>query len=120
MSESIRQRKVAELIKEQLSLIFQKNGFYTLNGCLVTITSVNITPDLLEAKIYLSIFNAKNKQAIIDELETHHKEIRKQLGNKIGKQVRRVPEFVFFLDETLDEVFKMENLFKKIKEDDSL
>lgn len=119
MSESIRQRKVAELIKEQLSLIFQKNGFYTLKGSLVTITSVSISPDLLEAKVYLSIFNAKEKLAIIDELETHHKEIRHQLGNKIGKQVRRVPEFVFYLDETLDEVFKIENLFQKIKDSEN-
>ncbi|MEY4877098.1 MAG: ribosome-binding factor RbfA [Bacteroidota bacterium] len=119
MSESIRQRKVAELLKEQMSLIFQKNGFYTLKGSLVTITSVSITPDLLEAKFYLSIFNAKDKMGIIDELETHHKEIRHQLGNKIAKQVRRVPEFVFYLDETLDEVFKMENLFQKIKDIDN-
>jgi ribosome-binding factor A len=118
MSESIRQKKVAVLIKEQMSLLFQKNGFYTLKGSLVTITNVSMTPDLLEAKVYLSIFNAKNKQDIVDELETHHQEIRHQLGNKIAKQVRRVPQFTFFLDETLDEVFKMENLFKKIKEED--
>ncbi len=119
MSESIRQKKVAELIKEQLSLLFQKNGFYTLKGSLVTITSVTMTPDLLEAKVYLSVFNAKNKQEILDELENHHKEIRHQLGNKIAKQVRRVPEFKFFLDETLDEVFKMEKLFDKIKKDEN-
>ncbi len=118
MSESIRQKKVAELVKEQVSSLFQKNGFYTLKGSLITITAVSMTPDLLEAKIYLSIFNAKNKQEILDELESHHKEIRHQLGNKIAKQVRRVPEFAFFLDETLDEVFKMEKLFDKIKENE--
>ena len=89
-----------------------------MKGCLITISSVSMTPDLLEAKIYLSIYNAANKQEIMSELESHHKEIRHQLGNKIAKQVRRVPEFAFHLDETLDEVFKIENLFKKINEDE--
>jgi ribosome-binding factor A len=118
MSESIRQKKVATMLKEQLSLLFQKNGFYTLKGSLVTITSVSMTPDLLEANIYLSVFNAKNKQEILEELAVQNKEIRHQLGNKIAKQVRRIPTLNFYLDETLDEVFKMENLFKKIKEDE--
>jgi ribosome-binding factor A len=116
MSESIRQRKVAELLKEKFSLIFQKNGWNILNGSLVTITQVNISPDLLEAKIFLSVFNAKDKNSVLETLKEHHPEIRHQLGNMVGKQLRRVPQFSFFLDETLDEVFKLEKLFNKINE----
>ncbi len=116
--DSIRQRKVAELIKTQLSEIFQRQGYYTLKGSLVTITEVRVTPDLLEAKIFLSIYNAKNKQEILDALEEHHREIKKLLGNKMAKQLRRIPEIEFLLDDTLEEVFKLEALFNKIKKDE--
>ncbi len=115
--ESIRQKKVAELIKENLSDVLQKMGLYTIEGALVTITQVNVTPDLLEAKIFLSIFNAKDKDQILDHYDKHYKEIRKHLGHKMAKQVRRIPELFFELDDTLDEVFKLEALFKKINND---
>ena len=116
--ESIRQKKVAELIKTNLSEVLQKMGLYTLRGTLVTITQVSVTPDLLEAKVYLSIFNAKDKNPILDVFDEQNKEIRKNLGARIAKQVRRIPEIQFLLDDTLDEVFRLEALFKKIHEDD--
>jgi ribosome-binding factor A len=116
--ESIRQKKVAELIKTNLSEVLQKMGLYTLRGTLVTITQVSVTPDLLEAKVYLSIFNAKDKNPVLDVFDEQNKEIRKNLGARIAKQVRRIPEIQFLLDDTLDEVFRLEALFKKIHEDD--
>ncbi len=116
--ESVRQKKVAELIKTQLSEILQHKGWYTVYGTLVTIVNTTVTPDLLEAKIYLSVLNTANKDAILSHFETNNKEIRKSLAQKIGKQVRRIPELRFYLDDTLDEVFKLESLFQKIKSQD--
>ena len=117
--ESIRQKKVAELIKTHLSEVIQKMGLFTINRALVTITHTSVTPDLLEAKIYLSIFNANDKEAVLTVFDEKNKEIRHQLSHKIGKLVRRMPELSFFIDDTLDEVFKLEALFQKIKDDES-
>lgn len=117
--ESIRQKKVAELIKANVSDVIQKMGLFTVNGALVTITHSTVTPDLLEAKIYLSIFNAKDKDAVLQVFDEKNKEIRHQLSHKIGKLVRRMPELQFYIDDTLDEVFKLEALFQKIKDDES-
>jgi ribosome-binding factor A len=75
--ESIRQKKVAELLKENLSAVLQKMGLYTIEGSLVTITQVSVTPDLLECKVYLSVFNAKNKESILTIFDSKNKEIRK-------------------------------------------
>lgn len=117
--ESIRQKKVAELIKTNLSEVLQKMGLFTVEGALVTITHSTVTPDLLEAKIYLSIFNAKDKNAVLHVFDEKNKEIRHQLSHKIGKLVRRMPEIQFYIDDTLDEVFKLEALFQKIKDEDA-
>jgi ribosome-binding factor A len=116
--ETVRQKKVAEFIKTQISSLLQKNGWYTVDGGLVTITQANITPDLLEVKIYLSVYNAKSKDKVLAFFENKNAEIRHQLASKIAKQVRRIPELKFFLDDTLDEVFKLDALFKKINDED--
>jgi ribosome-binding factor A len=117
--ESIRQKKVAELIKTNLSEVLQKMGLFTIDGALVTITHSTVTPDLLEAKIYLSIFNAKDRNSILSVFDEKNKEIRHQLSHKIGKLVRRMPELQFYIDDTLDEVFRLEALFQKIKDEDA-
>ncbi|MDA4799403.1 ribosome-binding factor A, partial [Enterobacter hormaechei] len=46
-------------------------------------------------------------------------EWRNLLGQRVKNQLRRIPELQFFLDDTLDYVFKMEELFKQIKDDDA-
>lgn len=115
--ESRRQKKVAQLIQETLSEIFQKYGSNYYHHAFVTITSVNVTPDLLTAKVYLSVYNVadQDKHDIMDKITSHASEIRKQLGMKVRHQLRRVPELFFRLDNTLDEALKIEALLKDIK-----
>ena len=85
-----------------------------VDGGLVSISSVKITPDLLEARIYLSVFQAKNNAGVIKKVEEKAYEIKRELASKLKHQLRRIPEIKYFLDDTLDQVFKMEELFKKI------
>ena len=87
-----------------------------MEGGMISISSVKITPDLLEARVYLSIFQADAK-AVMKRIEDRKWEIKKELAIKIKQQLRRIPELKFFLDDTLDHVFKMEELFKEIKKD---
>ena len=113
--ESIKQKKVGKIIQETLSGIFQREGANIYGQAFITITNVSVTPDLLVARVYLSIYNVRDKEGIVAKIEAEKNHLRKQLGNRIKHQMRRVPELQFFLDDTLDYVFKMEEVFKKIK-----
>ncbi len=117
MLEGKRQKQVAGVIHEEMSVIFQKLGLAMLDGGLVSISSVKVTPDLLEARIYLSVFQAKDNEAVLKKVEEKAYEIKRELAAKVKNQLRRMPEIKYFLDDTLDQVFKMEELFKKIEEE---
>lgn len=115
MEEGKRQKQIAGIINQEINIIFQRLGLNMLDGGLVSISSVKITPDLLEARIYLSLFQVKNKTAVMQKIENKAWEIKKELAAKIKQQVRSIPQLKFFADDTLDHVFKMEELFKKIQ-----
>lgn len=118
MQEGKRQKQVAGLLHEELSTIFQRIGLAVVDGGMISISSVKVTPDLLEARIYLSIFKAADTKAALKKIEDRAWEIKKELTARVGKQLRRMPELRFFQDDTLDQVFKMEELFKQIHEKD--
>jgi ribosome-binding factor A len=115
MQEGKRQKQVAGLLNEELNAIFQRMGLNMIDGGMVSISSVKITPDLLEARIYLSFFKVQHPGAAMHKVEEKAWEIKKELTSRVSKQLRRMPELKFFLDDTLDQVFKMEELFKQIK-----
>ena len=117
MQEGKRQKQVSGLIQEDINHIFQRLGLNIVDGGMVSISSVKITPDLLEARIYLSIFNAKDNKAVLKKIEERAWEIKRELTSRVAKQLRRMPELRFYHDDTLDHVFKMEELFKKISEE---
>lgn len=117
MEEGKRQKQVAGVIHEELTGIFTKLGLNIVDGGLLSIASVKVTPDLLEARIYLSVFQAKDSKAVVQKIEDRAHEIKRELAAKLKHQLRRIPEIKYFLDDTLDHVFKMEELFKKIDEE---
>jgi ribosome-binding factor A len=115
MQEGKRQKQVGGLIQEELSSIFQRLNLSMVEGAMVSISSVKITPDLLEARIYLSIFPATDPKAVMKKIEEKAWEVKKELAARVKQQLRRIPELKFFLDDTLDHVFKMEEIFRQIK-----
>jgi ribosome-binding factor A len=119
MQETKRQKQIGQLVQQELSGIFQRMGFNVVDGGMISVAAVKMTPDLLEAKVYLSMFQIKAPADMLERIKERMGEIKKSLGIGLGKQLRRIPELSFFLDDTLDYVFKMEELFKKIKEDDA-
>ncbi len=118
MDENKRQKQVGKLVMEELSDIFQREGMNIVDGGMVSITKVMITPDLLEARVYLSFFQIKDTAALLYKIKERGWEWRKLLGQRVKNQLRRVPDLHFFSDDTLDHVFKMDELFKQIKKDD--
>lgn len=118
MQEGKRQKQIGGLLQEEINHIFQRLGLTMVQGGMISISSVKITPDLLEARIYLSVFPNKDPKAVLKVFEDRKWEIKKELAASVKHQLRRIPELKFFLDDTLDHVFKMEELFKQIKEDE--
>ena len=116
MQEGKRQKQIAGLLNEEMNTIFQKFGLNMIDGGLVSISSVKVTPDLLEARFYLSFFQVKDVNAALKKIEDRHYDIKKELAGKVRHQVRSIPVLRFYKDDTLDHVFKMEELFKKINE----
>ena len=115
MEEGKRQKQIAGLLNEEINTIFQKLGLSMIDGGMVSISSVKITPDLLEARIYLSFFQVKDLKAALKKIEDRHHAIKKELAAKVRHQLRNIPVLKFYQDDTLDHVFKMEELFKQIK-----
>lgn len=119
MKEGKRQKQIAGLIQQEINFIFQRLGLGMRNGAMVSISSVKITPDLLEARIYLSVFNAADNKEVVRNIEEKAWEVKKELSARVKQQLRRIPELKFFLDDTLDHVFKMEELLNQIKTDEN-
>ncbi len=97
--ESKRQQKYSKLIQKELGEIFQRESKPLVGNAMVTVTHVLMSPDLGVAKVYLSFLLADTK-VLFEKINEHKKEIRKNLGNRIGKNVRSIPELVFYLDES--------------------
>lgn len=117
MNESKRQKQIGGLLNEELNDIFRRMGLSMLDGGMISITSVKITPDLLEARVYVSLFQVKDPKEAMKKIEDKSWEIKRELAGRIKQQLRRMPELKFFHDDTLDHVFKMEELFKQINKD---
>ncbi len=114
---SRRQQKVAGLISESLNEIFQKHGISYYSNAFVTITEVTLSPDLLVAKVYVSIYNVPDKQKSLNDLVSNTNEIRKHLGNQLRFHLRRIPELLFFLDESIENAIRINELLKDIKKE---
>lgn len=103
------------MIKRNFAPVFQEHGTYIYNTAFVTVTSVKVTPDLAQAKVYLSIFNAEDKDDVLHRINNHTHVLKQALAARIKNQIRRIPQIHFYFDETIDEMFKVDALFKDIK-----
>jgi len=112
---SIRTERLGAVIQRDLGSIIQKDYQH---GTIITVTKVRMTPDLLIAKVYLSILApGRDDDAIFSYLEEHNADIRKKLASKIRNQVRRIPELHFYKDDTAEYVDRMEHLFDEIRKE---
>ncbi len=119
--ETKRQLQVAEMVKRHFSMIMMEEGPYIYGReVMVTVTAVKMTPDLNTAKIYLSVFNTENKQAVMLMMEEERGRLHQILAKRLAKHLRRMPEVLFFIDETLDEMYRVEHLFEQLHKDNQM
>ncbi|MDL2214564.1 30S ribosome-binding factor RbfA [Dysgonomonas sp. OttesenSCG-928-M03] len=114
--ETTRQQKINRLIQKELSEIFLLQT-KAMQGVLVSVSGVRISPDLGIAKAYLSIFPSEKGKELLENIKANTKAIRFDLGQRVGKQLRIVPELIFFLDDSLD---YLENIDRLLNKDNNL
>jgi len=110
--ETTRQLKIARLIQKELAEFFRGNTALSGHGNMISVTQVRMSPDLSQAKSYISVFPSSKAEEIVKVLEEQSRMIRFELGKKIGKQVRHIPELRFYVDDSLDYVDRIGELLK--------
>lgn len=108
---SIRQNRVEGVIQEELSTFFQRNAREICLGAMVSVTIVRVTPDLSLARVYVSIFAGPPKEEVIASIQDNAKRIRGEVGNRL-RNMHRIPELVFHIDDSLDYAEEINNLLK--------
>lgn len=116
---SVKQKQTESMLQREMSMVLQQEGGYIYGTqALVTVTGVKLSPDFGEAKFYLSVFNIEDKQSVILHLDDDLVRMRQLLAGRIRKKVRRIPTVSFFLDDTLDEMYRLNSLFDRIGTDE--
>ena len=110
--ETTRQNKIARLIQKELSDIFQKQTS-AMRGVLVSVSACRISPDLSICRAYLSVFPSEKGQEIVETANRNEKTIRYALAQRVRNQLRKTPEMVFYIDDSLDYIEHIDELLKK-------
>ena len=109
---TIRQNRIEEVIKEELSVYFQRNAREVCLGAMVTVTVVRITPDLSLARCYMSIFAGPTKEEVLENIKENSSKIRGEMGKRL-KNMKKLPQFSFHIDDSLDYAIEIDELLKK-------
>ena len=108
-----RQQKVSRLLQKELGEYLQRSGPELTQGKMITVTVVRISPDLGVAKVYLSIFPGEGAEATVQAISEKAGLARSAMGNRLRNQLRHIPQFAFFLDDSLDYIDRIEDLLKE-------
>lgn len=109
---STRQNKISRLIQREMADILLKLNKTNFTGKLISVSIVRVTKDLGIARVYLSIFPSEFAQEILTELQLQNKKLRGELGKKLAKSLRVIPNLEFYIDDSLDYIDKIESLIK--------
>ena len=114
-TETKRQKQVGELVRRNFGMVLFQEGSYIYGEALVTVTEVKMSPDLGIAKIYLSVYNTEDKQSVLLKMEHHLQRLRQSLAHRLKRHVRRIPYIQFYMDDTLDQMHKLNQLFDRLE-----
>ncbi len=107
--ESERQRKVSVVLQKDLSTIIQQNlRNSSITNVVVSVTKVSISPDLTHAKVYVSVFPFAKSNSILKLIVSNKNKIKNSLGKLLRNQLRRIPDVIFFVDDSLDHINKID------------
>lgn len=111
--ESERQKKISSVLQKDLSSIIQgRLRVYGATNLIVSVTKVKVSPDLLNVKLYVSVFPFSKSNSVLQLLSRDKNKIKNSLGSLMKDQLRRIPEPFFFLDDSLHHIEKVEKEIK--------
>ncbi|MCD6354198.1 MAG: 30S ribosome-binding factor RbfA [Prolixibacteraceae bacterium] len=109
---STRQNKISRLIQREMADILLKLNKSKFPGKLISVTVVRVTKDMGIARIYLSIFPSEFAEKILGEISKNSKQLRGELGRKVGKSLRVIPNLEFYIDDSLDYIDNIDKLLQ--------
>lgn len=112
MEGNTRQHKVARQVQKDLGELFQQRGMAAYQGAMITVSEVRMSPDLAQARVFLSVFPSAKTKDVLKQVQQETKSIRGELGRHVRHQLRIVPELIFSPDETLDQLAHIDELLK--------
>ena len=110
--QETRQNRISRLLQKELSLIFQSQT-RAMHGVMVSVTRVNVSPDLSICTAYLSIFPSEKGEELLQNIRQNASTVRYDLGQRVRNQLRVIPELRFFIDDSLDYIEKIDELLKQ-------
>jgi ribosome-binding factor A len=113
--ESTRQQKIARLLQKEMGEIFLQYA-KQLQGTLITITGVSVSPDLSIARVRFSVFPKEKIESVQKQIEEEKKTFRYELGRRVRHQLRIVPDLYFHFDDSLDYLENIDKLLQQDKE----
>jgi ribosome-binding factor A len=112
MEETNRQKKIAGVLQKDLVDVLQKAAQEGMKGVIISVSKVHVTSDLGVAKVYLSIFPSHKREEIVKGVKSNTPLIRHEMASRTKNQLRRMPELLFFGDDTLDYIEEIDNSLK--------
>jgi ribosome-binding factor A len=110
--KGIRTRRVAELIRAELSRILLVEFQDAASG-LLTVTRVEVSPDLLVARVYLSVFGGQDPQGLLERIERSKGALRRALASRV--KLKYNPELFFALDPGLDHQDRIDQIIEETR-----
>lgn len=105
--------KVNSLLGQEIGKIISRDFDFT--GAIVTVTRINATPNLIEAKAYISVFPEEKTGNAVELLNHNVRSIQQQINKAVN--MRPVPKIFFVRDKTIDEAIRVEKLLKELKKE---
>ncbi|MFM2292158.1 MAG: hypothetical protein RIS29_1971 [Bacteroidota bacterium] len=109
--ETTRQQKISRMLQKELGEIFLLYA-RKIQGTLITVTSVRVSPDLSIVHVQLSIFPSAKGKEVLAQVNADAKAIRFDLGQRVRHQLRIVPDMHYHIDDSLDYIENIDNLLK--------
>ncbi len=114
--ETNRQKKIAGVLQKDLADVLQNAARDGMKGVIISVTKVQVTSDLGQAKVFISVFPQTKRDIILKGVQENTATIRYEMAKRTRNQLRRMPELLFYIDDTLDYIEDIDNALKGKKE----
>ncbi|WP_456376910.1 30S ribosome-binding factor RbfA [Lutibacter sp.] len=110
--ETNRQKKIAGVLQKDLADVLQHAAQGGMRGTIISVTKVNVTSDLSQAKVYISVFPQLKRELVLKGVQENTATIRYEMAKRTRHQLRRMPELSFYIDDSLDYIEDIDNALK--------